>query len=114
MRPSSKRVPKELRWVNEGGAPLVTGRGTPLQTYVTLMQLKSAGIEFGQVTQAKMSTIINAQTCLELEALRRKHPGAAVDKLIEQTQSGIYGSTNLTQAGSTIKGMKVKGGSPKG
>jgi hypothetical protein len=106
-------IPRELRWVREGGAPLVTGQGTPLQTYVSLLQLKSAGISFGEITQAKMSNIINAQTVLQLEVLRRKNPSAAVDKLIEQTQSGIYGSTNLTQAGSTVRGMKVKGGGPK-
>ena len=106
-------IPKEFHWVSEGGAPLVAGRGTPLQTYVTLLQLKSARITFGQVTQAKMSIVVNARTCLQLESLRRRHPGVAVDKLIEQTQSGVYGSTNLTQAGSIVKGMKVKGGSPE-
>jgi hypothetical protein len=112
---SLESIPAELRWVDEGGVPLVQGRGTPLQTYVTLMQMRSEGVGFGQVTTAHMSTIVNARTCCELASFGRRYaPGVAADKLpsriIERTQSGVYGMTNITQAGGKVKGMRIDGG----
>jgi hypothetical protein len=104
-------IPPELRWVNEGGVPLQEGRGVPLQTYLALQQMKGQGIALGQLSKAKIETIVNARTCIELALLQRRSPGASPDKLIEQTQSGINGMTNVTQAGSKVKGMRIRGGS---
>jgi len=109
------RIPKDFHWVNEGGVPLVQNRGTPLQTYVTLMQMRSEGVGLGQITQARMKTIVNIRTCLELAVLRRTHaPGVPPErlpsKLIERTQSGRYGGTNVVQAGGKVKRMRIDGG----
>ncbi len=111
-------IPKDLRWVNEGAVPLREGRGIPLQTYVSIMQMRQAGVGLGQLTTAKMSGIINARTCCELGSLRQKYapgtpPNKLPSKLIEKTQSGVYGMTNVTQAGSKIKGMRIEGGREK-
>jgi len=108
-------IPKELRWVTEGAVPLVEGRGTPLQTYITLMQMRMAGVQLGQIKDAHLSFIVNARTCCELEAMRRQfghgvRPEQLPSKLIERTQSGTYGMTNVVQAGGKVKGMKLEGG----
>jgi hypothetical protein len=113
---SLDNIPSALRWVNEGGVPMIPGRGTPLQTYVTLMQMREAGVQLGQVTHARMTSIVNARACCELASLRKRYaPGVAADavpsKLIERTQSGRYGATNLAQAGVRVKGMRIEGGS---
>lgn len=109
------KIPAEYRWVNEGSVPLVEGRGTPLQTYVTLMQMRSENIGLGQVTSGHLSTVINARTCCELASLGRRYaPGTPLGKLpsrlIERTQSGTYGMTNITQAGGKVRGMRIEGG----
>jgi hypothetical protein len=108
-------IPSELRWVDEGGVPLREGRGIPLQTYITLMQMRGEGVGLGQITTAHLSTIVNARTCCELASLRQKFargvpPNRLPSKLIEQTQSGTYGMTNVTQAGGKVKGMRIEGG----
>jgi len=108
-------IPAELRWVNEAGVPaLRAGKGIPLQTYVTLMQMRTAGVTLGDVTTAHLSTIINARTICELVSWRKKFaPGVPWDqlpsKIIERTQSGSYGATNLNQAGSRVKSMRIEG-----
>jgi hypothetical protein len=108
-------IPKEERWVKEGAVPLKGERGTPLQTYVTLMQMRRAGVQLGQVKDAHLSRIVNARTSIELEVMRRKyapgvHPQQLPSKLIEQTQSGTYGMTNVVQAGGKVKSMRIEGG----
>jgi Domain of unknown function (DUF4157) len=112
---SLDEIPKELRWVTEGAVPLVEGRGTPLQTYITLMQMRMAGVQLGQIQDAHLSFIVNARTCCELEAMRRQFaPRLRTEqlpsKLIERSQSGTYGMTNVVQAGGKVKSMKVDGG----
>jgi hypothetical protein len=108
-------IPDTLRWVNEGGVPLRPGRGIPLQTYVTLMQMRMEGVGLGQVTTSYMSMIVNARTICELASFRQRFaPGVAPDQLpsriIERTQSGNYGVTNLTQAGVKVRGLRIQGG----
>lgn len=106
-------IPGKLRWVNEGGAVLREGQGTPLQTYVTLMQMKIAGVRFGQLSSAKMSTIINKRTCLEMGALLKKKGGTLTTEDILSTQSGNYGRTNIEQSGSKVTKAELKGGGKK-
>jgi hypothetical protein len=109
-------IPENLRWVNEGGVPLREGSGIPLQTYITLMQMKMEGVGLGQLTTAHMSTIVNARAICELASLRQKYaPGIPANRiptnLIERTQAGKYGMTNVIQAGAKVRGMRIEGGS---
>jgi len=114
-----EQIPKPLIWTKAGGVDLRPGAGVPLQTYATIRQLKLAGIQPGEITNAQMTQISNVRTILELASLKKQQlPSAGVDDfpaeleadLIMQTHSGQYGETNILQSGGRITKVAVEGG----
>jgi hypothetical protein len=108
-------IPANLRWIPTD-PPMVGGRGTPLETYLTMRQMKILERETGGGSQTfagprtvRMSTIINVRTVLQLaEAMKA---GTPADQAILNTNSVQYGSNSIIQSGGQIAGARVVGGS---
>jgi len=112
------RIPKDLRMVPTT-PEMLPGKGTPLETYMTLRQLKllqnEAGIASGprgffgtQPRKVVMSTIINKRTIAELAALERG--GALINDAVISTHSVQYANNTIVQGGGRIAKAEVTGG----
>jgi hypothetical protein len=97
------------KWIQQVKVPLVLGKGTPTQTYVTIYQMRRLGVSFGKLRKVKMSTIQNVEAILQLAALRDKE-GLSLEEAIVHTHSVTYGETPLIQSGHKIVGVKVDSG----
>jgi hypothetical protein len=100
-------IPKELSWVTEDGKALKPGRGIPLQTYLTIRQMKILGIDYGDlgkpsIQKVKLSTVVNQRTIWELAEFTKKEPGAPDSEHLKRTHSVSYADTVITQAGAKI------------
>jgi hypothetical protein len=100
-------IPKEQSWVTEDGKALKPGRGIPLQTYMTIRQMKLLGIDYGDLgkpsfQKVKLSTIVNQRTIWELAELTKKEPGTPEADRLKRTHSVMYANTVITQAGAKI------------
>jgi len=100
-------IPKELSWVSDDGKPLDRPRGIPLQTYMTIRQMKIMKIEYGDLgkpnlSKVKISTIVNHRTIWELAALMKGANAVPSSEQLLQTHSATYASTPITQAGAKI------------
>ena len=110
-------IPKEMRWVPTD-PPMVAGKGTPLETYMTMRQMKMLESETGKAISAgaartiKLSTIVNDRTLAELAkaAPGAKPPSPAIDKAILDTHSVQYAQNSITQTGGKISAARVEGG----
>jgi hypothetical protein len=98
--------------------PLVIGRGIPTQAYITLMQMKMAGVPYGGLKKASTANISNLTTSLELlqdptiQIWMKKHPSYILPDIliangILKTSTGRYMSTVLTQSGHHIDKIEV-------
>ncbi|MGE3510420.1 MAG: hypothetical protein AB7N65_16240 [Vicinamibacterales bacterium] len=116
------QIPAAMRWVDT--APqMVAGRGTPLETYMTLRQMRlmeaemgvGVGAAFAGPRTVHLSTIINTRTCLQLAAremaLGRAMTQAELDVAILDTHSVQYANNSIVQTGGRIVGARV---SPSG
>ena len=112
-------IPKDLRMVATT-PEMLPGKGTPLETYMTLRQLKlleeragtASGPEgfFGaQPRNVHMSHIINTRTVAELAVLERQ--GVAINDAIIKTHSVQYANNSIIQGGGRISSAEVVGGS---
>lgn len=91
-------------WI-QAGVPLRPDRGTPTVTYLTLRQMKLAGIPFGGLKTVKMSHIQNLRSILQLDQLVRQ--GIPFDEAVAQTHSVAYASTSIQQSGHVITGARI-------
>ncbi len=108
--PSFMNIPESI--------PLVPGRGIPTQAFVTLMQMKIAGVQYGGLKYAETGPTSNWVTSLELihnpTILKwmKRHPHSVlpnflVSLALPQTTTGRYISTVLTQSGHQIDKIVV-------
>ena len=100
-------IPKELSWVTDDGKPLMPGQGIPLQTYMTIRQMKIMKIDFGDLgkpnfTKVKMSTIVNRRTIWDLAKMMGGTDGDPTSEQLMQTHSVLYARTPIEQAGGKV------------
>lgn len=92
-------------WIESVGTPLKPGRGTPTIAYLTMRQMKRLGIQYGEVSTVKLSTIENVEAIAHLEHLVRK--GVPPDQAVLETFD--YAKTAIVQAGQRVSSAKVVG-----
>ncbi len=110
-------IPKPLRWVQTDPAA-VPGRGTPLEAYLTMRQmrlLEQQGGGPGTFTGprvVRISSIVNERTILELAAAEKGPPSMPRDQAILGTHSVQYANNSIIQSGGRIASAHVEGGIP--
>lgn len=107
------QIPSGSRWV-QTEPPVVPGRGTPLETYMTMRQMRlmeSMGSTFTGPRTVHMSTIVNTRTCLALAAAEAR--GIPRNVAILETHSVQYAKNSIVQSGGRIDGATVTGGGPR-
>lgn len=103
-----------------GTKPLVPGRGIPLQTFATLMQMRIAHVPYGGLRSASSNPISNVATALNLYTSEpilewmRLNPGTAppttlIEEMFLTTPTGRYMYTVLTQSGHRITNLSITG-----
>lgn len=92
------------KWI-DAGTPLISGRGTPTVTYLSLRQMKLLGARFGELEVVKMSTIQNVEAIMQLEQLVRL--GKSMDAAVAATHSVKYATTAIEQSGHTITSIHI-------
>jgi hypothetical protein len=106
-------IPKDVRWIPTT-PEMVPGRGTPLESYLTLRQMKILEKQAGTPTAfagprvVKLSTIVNVRTCLKLAADMKA--GIPQNEAVLKTHSVEYASNSIIQSGGKIASAKVDGG----
>ena len=113
--PGAPSVPKFVDI--PGTLPLVEGRGIPTQTFITLQQMKLAGVNKGELRAAAavitnnrtLSQIVDSPSVREwiLENPGREVPNDVISKVFSETHSYKYLETILTQSGHRIKKVNV-------
>jgi len=94
-------------WI-QNEVPMIEGKGTPTQTYMTLRIMKILGVGFGEPVTARMSTIQNIEAIMQLE--QQVRAGVPQDQAVMNTESVKYGKTNIQQGGNQIDSAHVEGG----
>ncbi|WP_187346017.1 eCIS core domain-containing protein [Sorangium cellulosum] len=110
-------IPSGTRWV-QTTPEMVSGRGTPLETYMTMRQMRileaQRGATFAGPRRVHMSTIINNRTLLQIAAreatLNRPMSPAELDAFILETHSVQYAQNSIVQSGGRIASARVSGG----
>jgi hypothetical protein len=92
------------RWIH-AGVPMISGKGTPLISYLMLRQLKLVGVGYGALQTVKMSTIQNIEAILQLAALRKTEPD--LNKAVRATHSVRYAETALVQSGHRVVAARI-------
>ena len=90
--------------------PFSAKRGlTPLSVYMNLRTFHGLGIKFADplLAQLKMSTVINATTCIQLHWLRKVYPDTPIEELVKYTHSYRYAETALQQSGFKVTRVEV-------
>jgi hypothetical protein len=95
------------KWVKEGGPSLDPAKGTPTVTYLTIRQMKLAGVDYAGAQTVKMSTIQNVRAVIEFNAQLAQ--GVAPEAAVMNTHSIQYAETSIVQSGSKITGATVGG-----
>ncbi len=93
------------KWIHEG-IPLVPGKGTPTQLYITLRQMREQGVPYGGLRSAYVPHVGNARSKIDLDALRRT--GSSFLDAVRATQTYEYIETNMIQSGHRIESIKVR------
>ena|GEM_PF-3309645 len=96
--PDVERLPN---WIM-AGPPLDPSRGTPTVAFFTMYQMKKLDIPFGGLERVKWSEVVNDDTLLHLEWLRRNYPDKPLEELIVHTHSVRYAETSIIQSGHKI------------
>lgn len=110
-------IPRALRWV-QTTPEMVNGRGTPLETYMTMRQMKlleqntGSKLAITAPRAVKISTVINKTTVSQLAKAvpGQSPPSAALDQAIMNTHSVEYAKNSIVQTGGRIVGAKVQNG----
>jgi hypothetical protein len=111
-------IPSNLRWVPTE-PEMVSGRGTPLESYMTMRQMKilesetNSSLAVTQPRVVKISTIVNERTIAQLAKAvpKTEPPSAALDTAVMDTHSVQYSKNSITQTGGRIASAHVDGGS---
>ncbi|MCO5995345.1 hypothetical protein [Actinoallomurus rhizosphaericola] len=115
------KFPDGAHWVRHE-REMVPGRGTPLETYITMRQMKrlaeAAGDPelFARPHEVVVQDIANVRTILRLARLEREwqteHPGLPFDRnrAIEATHSVRYAKNSITQSGGKVTAVWITGG----
>ena len=110
------------RWIEiDGLPPLVEGKGSPLIVVVGISFMKSVGLAAGELKTAKMCSIQDLETVLDLEALCRRFkaeenlPGLEVtpgilSEMIRATETYAHAKAFLVNSGHEITSAEVSGG----
>src|SRR5262249_2128429 len=107
---------KVVRWV-QTNPEMVPGRGTPLESYLTMRQMRILEAQPGGPGPAgftgprvvRLSTIINVKTILQLAQAERA--GVARNQAILRTHSVQYANNSIVQQGGRIAAAVVEEGS---
>ncbi|HEX8358957.1 MAG TPA: hypothetical protein VF613_02490, partial [Longimicrobium sp.] len=110
-------IPSGQRWV-QTSPEMVAGRGTPLETYMTMRQMRileqKAGASFAGPRVVHMSTIVNSRTILQIAAreasLGRPMTTAELNTFVLETHSVQYAQNSIVQTGGRIQSATVTGG----
>lgn len=110
-------IPRGLRWIQTD--PPMTERGTPLEAYMTMRQMRILEGQTGRsliVTTprtVRLTTILNERTIAQLARAvpRTTPPNAALDQAILNTHSVQYANNSVIQSGGRIAGAHIEGGS---
>ncbi|MCO5971380.1 hypothetical protein [Actinoallomurus soli] len=115
------KFPDGAHWVRHE-REMVPGRGTPLETYITMRQMKrlaeAAGDPelFTRPHEVVVQDIANVRTILRLARLEQvwqaEHPGLPFDRnqAIEATHSVRYAKNSITQSGGKVTAVWITGG----
>jgi hypothetical protein len=95
------KLPRQI----DAGTPLVPGKGTPTQAYLTMRHMKMLQVPYGQVQNFKMSTIQNIEAVMQLEALVRG--GLTLEQAVIKTHSVTYATTSIQQSGHEISKIGI-------
>ena len=89
---------------------MVAGKGTPFMIWFTLRNLQNLGVKFGDaaVSLVKLETVLNTETLIHFEWLRRLYPDAPLGKLFRATAVSRYAETVLAKR----TARRSKAGSP--
>jgi hypothetical protein len=85
--------------------PFANGKGIPTQAYVTMRQMKLAGISFSDLKTVKMSNIQNVKSMIQLEHFLRQ--GMTPEQAVLRTHSVEYSETAIHQSGTQIVDVKI-------
>jgi hypothetical protein len=102
-------IPDGTRWV-QTDPPMVRGRGTPLEAYMTMRQMRimeRTGSTFNGPRTVHISQIINTRTCLQLAAAEAA--GTPRNVAILDTHSVQYANNSIVQTGGRVTGATVTG-----
>lgn len=106
-------IPDNVRWIPTD-PEMVAGRGTPLESYMTMRQMRLLEEQTGSslaITSprvVRISTIVNVRTIGELA--QQVRAGAKPDEAILNTHSVRYASNSIIQSGGKISSAHVEGG----
>jgi hypothetical protein len=106
-------IPEDVRWVKTD-PPMVAGRGTPLESYMTMRQMRilegqtGRSLAISSPRVVRMSTIVNTRTIGELA--QQVRAGAKPDEAIANTHSVRYASNSITQSGGKVASAHIEGG----
>ena len=112
-----ENIPKDLRWVPTE-PEMVSGRGTPLETYMTMRQMRILEGKIGRSLEItaprvfEMTTILNERTIAQLAkaAPGVEPPSNLLNQAVLSTDSVTYAKNTITQSGGRIAGARVEGG----
>jgi hypothetical protein len=96
-------------WIQHG-VPLVPGKGTPLQTYLTIRQMKLLGVGYGDVKSIKMSMIVNVEGLLEIHWMVKTGKAKNLEEAVLTADSFLYARTNAEQSGKQVVAARVTTG----
>lgn len=121
-RDQSQQIRHAPSFLKDTGAiDLVRGRGIPTSVFLTLHQMRVAGVSYGGLREVTTSEITNQVTAFELRHRPliadwiKTHPTLALPASliaaeVLNTSTGRYIKTTLTQAGLRITAVVVQGG----
>jgi hypothetical protein len=97
-------IPSAERWLNIS-PPMVPGRGTPLETYLTIRCMKlfergNGASFFGEDRKVHISTIINKKSVLQLGRARKL--GTSLAQAVRTCHSTTYAANSIVQSGGRV------------
>jgi hypothetical protein len=114
-------VLKAPKWIHVPGVdPLVPEKGIPTVVFLSLHQMRVAGVKYGSLRKAHLWTMLNHESALQLRsnkdiaAWMNSHPNQVppaglIAKHFLSTTVGRYLQTIFTQSGHSIAGIRVSG-----
>ncbi len=100
---------KAPRFITDTDPPLIAGKGTPLATYMNVRAFHNLNIGYAdpKLLRVKMSTVVNANTAVQIDWLRRMYGADNIQKYLKHTHSVKYAESALNQAGFKISKVEM-------